>query len=305
MSDHSSIAQHPIVVIAGQTASGKSEIALEVARAINGEIINADSRQAYQDMVIGTSSPIPEKHLSDKCFLVKGVPHHLYNFLDPAVGYNIALFRDEAERVISNMDPTHVPVLVGGSGLYIDSFIYNYDIHEESVDEARRQEWDRMNVEQLCELAGEEAVAQLNESDRGNKRRLIRILEGRDAPSANDARAHIYLVVDRDKEVIAENIKERTRLMIENGLVEENKKLIESGYQYEKTRGLNTIGYKEFAGYFEGEKTLEEVEADINLHTRQYAKRQRTWFRRHTDAVKIKNSEEAIRVVEPDYLLRK
>lgn len=298
--------ERPIIVVAGSTASGKSEIALAIARRFDGEVINADSRQVYRGMVIGTSSPTADLGNSPdvESFLCSGIPHHLYNFIDAYSQYNIAQFRKDVDLKISQMDEGKLPILTGGSGLYIDSYISNYSIEEAIIDDARRETLDQMSVTDLQKQLTEEQLDSLNDSDRGNRRRLIRLIEGREKNGVKgNPKEHLYLVVEKDREEIDEAINKRTRRMIKEGLVEENRTLLGLGYKYGETPALNTIGYKEFAGYFEGEKSLEESEAEISLHTRQYAKRQRTWFRRHKDAIRVKDEAEAIEAVEK-YLKR-
>lgn len=296
----------PIIVVAGSTASGKSEIAIAIASRFGGEVINADSRQVYRGMVIGTSSPkadVGTSHDSES-FLSSGIPHHLYNFIDAYSQYNIAQFRKDVDREISEIDEGKLPILTGGSGLYIDSYISNYSIEETIIDDVRRETLDKLSVPDLQKQLTMEQLDSLNDSDRGNRRRLIRLIEGREKDvEKGNPKEHLYLVVERDREAIAEAIAVRTDRMIKEGLVEENRSLLDLGYKYGETAALNTIGYKEFAGYFEGEKSLKEVKSEISLHTRQYAKRQRTWFRRHKDAIRVKDEAEAIEAVEK-YLKR-
>lgn len=290
----------PIFVIAGCTATGKSQIALDVATRFGGEIFNADSRQIYTGMTIGTSSPVPDlqqRNVGDRLFTAGGIPHHLYNFLSPDEQYNIARYRNDLGDALSKTDK--LPILVGGAGLYIDSFIFNYKTELEEIDYEKRAELEEKSIAELQGMIEPEALAHLNSSDAKNPRRLIRIIEGRDAViQRGESVEHLYIVVEREKEELNHLISVRASQMVKDGLIEENRDLLDAGFRYGECAALNTIGYKEFAGYFEGQKSIEEVIAQIELHTRQYAKRQRTWFRRHTEAKRVSSSREAIELVQ-------
>jgi tRNA dimethylallyltransferase len=271
-----------IVVIAGATATGKSKLALKLAEEFNGYILNGDSRQAFKELNIGTAKPSKEE------IEKSNIEHKLYGHVSIDEGYNLFRYQKEAFEVLEEKkDKT--AFLVGGTGLYIDSVVYNYKLQENKEKTKLREELERQNLEELKEKIGED-IEKLNESDRENPRRLIRFIEKEKKVFAKGTPLkHIYLVLEKDFSVIEENIEKRVEKMFEQGLLEENEDLFKKG----KHGKINTIGYKEFREFFEGEITLEEVKEKIILNTRKYAKRQITWFKRNKDAIWISDYEQA------------
>jgi tRNA dimethylallyltransferase len=216
--------QGKIIVIAGTTASGKSSLSLKLANKVNGVIINGDSRQIYKEISIGTSKP----NIHD----MADIPHYLYGFVSVKDKYNIYKYQRDISKVLNNIPKDKIPIIVGGTGLYIDSVIYNYNLSKKSKGEALK---------------------------------------------------HLYFVVDKPKDILKENIGKRIDEMFDKGLLEENIEIRKK--KLSKYPALKTIGYAEFDGYFKREKTLDEVKNEIVKNTIDYAKRQRTWFRRNKDAV--------------------
>lgn len=267
----------PIIVIAGPTASGKSSIALKLAQEIGGVIINADSKQVYKEISIGTAKPTEDD--------MQGIPHHLYDHVSVKEGYNIFKYQKDVEKVLENLSNNQIPILVGGTGLYIDSVIFNYNLKENDIDLERREELNSLSVDELKELLEPKVLNELNESDRENPVRLIRLIEKSSSKELIKGRAlnHIYFVIDKEKDVLSERIKARVEEMFNKGLLEENILIRER--ELDKYVALKTIGYQEFDEYFKGKKSLEEVKEEIINHTNQYAKRQKTWFRKHKDAI--------------------
>lgn len=233
-------------MLAGTTASGKTDMALQISKKYGTYIINADSRQIYKELKIGTSQPIPEKIERD-AWEIEGVKHYLFGFLSVEDEYNIHKYKTDVEKVFAQQQGT--PLLVGGTGLYIDSVVFNYDL---------------------------------------------------DSATKKEPLKHLYLFIDIEKEEIDRRIKERIELMFKKGLLEEVEKLWEK-YPGFEMKPLKSIGYAEFKEYFEGKKSLEEVKNQIFLHTRQYAKRQRTWFRRNKNVIYIKSLKEADKLIS-DFL---
>ena len=267
----------PIIVIAGPTASGKSSIAIKLAKEIGGVIINADSKQVYKEISIGTAKPTEDD--------MQGIPHHLYGHVSVKDGYNIFKYQKDVNDVLKNLSNNQIPILVGGTGLYIDSVIFNYNLKENDIDLEKREELNSLSVDELKKLLETEVLDELNESDRENPIRLIRLIEKSSSKELIKGRTlnHIYFVVDKEKVVLSERIKTRVQDMFNNGLLEENIQIRENGL--EKYLALKTIGYQEFDEYFEGKKSLDEIKEEIINHTNQYAKRQRTWFRKHKEAI--------------------
>jgi tRNA dimethylallyltransferase len=291
----------PIIVIAGPTASGKSSLAIKLAKDINGVIINADSRQIYKEISVGTARPTKEQ--------MQGVPHYLYGHVSVKEDYNIYKYQQDVKKVLNEIGEEKTPILVGGSGLYIDSVIFNYKLKSHPDTEEtlqRREELNKMGVKKLQNLVKQinpKLLEELNESDRKNPVRLIRIVEKGRSKVKGQALEHIYFVIDipkGDSEDLEKRIMQRTEEMFKNGLLEENIKIREKGL--DKYSALDTIGYQEFEGYFQKKISLEAVKKEIIKNTKRYAKRQRTWFRKHEHAIWTNNYslilEESLKVIK-------
>ena len=267
-----------IVVIAGATATGKSNLALKLAKNFNGYILNGDSRQVYKELNIGTAKPSIEEIKKSE------IEHRLFGHVSIDENYNLYQYQKEAFEVL-NEKKDQVTFLVGGTGLYIDSVVYNYKLQQKNQVIEKREELEKLSIGELKEKIGEDIV-KLNESDRNNPRRLIRFLErGGQNYEKGEPLKHIYLVLDKDFETIEKNIEKRIEDMFNKGLLEENQQLFEKG-KHEK---INTIGYKEFEEFFKGDITLDEVKERIFVNTRKYAKRQITWFKRNENAIWVKD----------------
>ncbi len=264
----------PIIVIAGPTASGKSDIAIRLAQDINGEIVNADSRQIYSELSIGTAKPSEEEFSS--------VPHYLFGHVSVKDDYNIYKYQKDVFQVLEHISKDKTPILVGGTGLYIDSIIYNYVLEENNFHKSRK-DLSLLNTKQLQSEIPQNILSKLNNSDRNNPRRLIRIIE----KGINDIQKktpfpHKYFVIDIPKDIIEQRVKERIETMFTKGLIEENKVLREQ--HLENCPALNSIGYSEFNNYFNGNKTIEEIKSEIYKNTLKYIKRQKTWFKRNSES---------------------
>ncbi len=268
-----------IIVIAGPTSSGKSDIALRLAKDINGYIINGDSRQLYRYLDIGTAKPKFDKKISDGKHVLNGITHYLYDFVNPKSNYTLFEYQRDVEKVLQNEKGT--PILVGGTGLYIDSVIFNYDLVENTP---IQNDLNRKSIEQLQELA-KDFLDDMNESDRSNRHRLIRVIErGGINRKRGKELNHMYFVIDIDREILKERVEGRVEKMFEDGLLQENISLLKRGYTYED-KGMNSIGYIEFKEYFEKKISLEEVKEEIIRNTMSYIKRQRTWFKRNKESI--------------------
>ncbi len=270
-----------IFVIAGATATGKTKIAQKLALEFNGYLLNGDSRQVYKELNIGTAKPTPEEIAGSK------IEHRLFGHVNIDEVYNLYRYQKEAMEIIQEKEKKGTNTfLVGGTGLYIDSVVFNYQLEEKKSH--CREEFSKLKIKQLQEKVGEE-LKKLNESDRKNPRRLIRFLE-REGKSLKKGEPlkHMYFVLEKDFAEIEKNIEERIQTMFQDGLVEENEELFKSG-KHEK---INTIGYVEFREFFEKRISLQEVKKSIFLNTRKYAKRQITWFKRNENAIFFKNYEQ-------------
>jgi tRNA dimethylallyltransferase len=255
---------NPIIVIAGPTASGKSKIAYELASEFDGYIINGDSRQVYKELNIGTAKPTKKD--------LKGLTNYLYDFVPITQKYTLWDYQKDVFGVLGK-EKNKLPIIVGGTGLYIDSVIYNYKLPKTTKPDYSKD------------------ISLLNESDKNNPHRLISFFQRETLPEKGAPLNHIYFVLDVEKEILNERIEKRIDEMFKKGLIEENERLYKK-YEGKNLPALKTVGYQEFEGYFEGKKTIEKVKEEMLFHTRQYAKRQRTWFRRNKDVIYIKDIKE-------------
>jgi tRNA dimethylallyltransferase len=264
--------ESPLVVIIGSTASGKSELAVELAQHFNGEIICADSMTVYRGFNIGTAKPSQS--------VLQAIPHHLLNVADPVVGFNVAEFQRLVNETITNIDHQHkLPLLVGGSGLYVDSVIFGYEFAKP----ASAQERERLNQTDLPELLLEAKQLGLSVEniDIQNKRRVSRLIEtGGFLPSKQPPRYKtLQLGLRLPKEIMEARIKERVDTMIKQGLIEEVHGLASQyGWGIEP---MKSVGYREWRAYFEKSKSLAAVRAEIALDTKNLVKKQLTWFKRN------------------------
>lgn len=276
-----------VIVICGPTASGKTALAVELAKIYNGEVISADSMQIYTDMDIASAKPTPEEQ--------QGIPHHLVGFLDPADSFSVADYVkmcDECVRDIFARGKT--PIICGGTGLYISSFVDNLTFDDSEQDYAFREEMRRFAeengnsalLERLREVDPETAET-LHENNVG---RIIRALEvykttghtisqakamSREKPSPYE-----FVIITLDfavREYLHERINKRVDDMVSRGLVEEARRCFN---QPNRQTAAQAIGCKELYPFFRGERSLEDCIEELKLRTRQYAKRQLTWFRR-------------------------
>ena len=281
----------PIIVISGCTASGKSDVALKLAKRINGVILNADSRQIYKEVSIGTAKPnliLNESNQWEK----EGIIHYLYSQTSINKKYNLFKYQTDTFKILNQLPPQITPILTGGTGLYIDSVIFNYKLKTKSQPQTEvADNLSDFTAKELQRLVPLEILNKLNESDRQNKNRLIRVIQkGLPSIEKGTSLEHIYFFLDIEKGILEKRIEQRVNQMFKNGLLEENIK-IRNAFP-KSTFFKTTIGYKEFEDYFQKNISLEEVKEDIISHTKQYAKRQRTWFRRNKGVIYVKNLEE-------------
>lgn len=278
----------PLIVVVGATACGKTKLAIELAKHFNGEIVSADSMQIYKDMDIGTAKPT-QKELNT-------VPHHLVDFLDMDKSFSVAQYKNLADEVIQDIYiRKHLPIMVGGTGLYINSVIDNIQFFDEANDESIRNKlWEREQnegIEVLYEELKKIDSEAANKIDVHNKKRVIRALEvymitGKTMTeqvkcSKLEQSPYETLIIgldyrDRDKLYLA--INNRVDNMMKQGLLMEAKKVLSC--ENSKT-AMGAIGYKELAPYFQGKITLDDAVENLKRSTRRYAKRQRTWFKRN------------------------
>lgn len=289
-----------VIVICGPTASGKTALSIELAKKINGEIVSGDSMQIYKDMDIGTAKPTKEE--------MQGIKHYLIDFVSPDKRYSVADYKQDAKKMIREIiKKGKVPIIVGGTGLYIDSLIYEIDYPNIEFDEKYREklenEVNEKGLEELYERArkiDEKAIEKISKND---KKRILRILEIYHATGKNKTEQEIesrkkeveydYKVyaLKWDREKLYERINKRVDIMIEQGLIEEVKSVYKKYNKF--PTAMQGLGYKEVVEYLENKTTKEEMIEIIKQETRRYAKRQMTWFRKNKQTIWL-NAENEI-----------
>jgi tRNA dimethylallyltransferase len=262
----------PLLVVVGETASGKTSLSLELAERLNGEIICADSWTVRKGVDIGTAKPTAEERAR--------VPHHLVDVVEPNQDFTAAVFKRLANDAIRDIvSRGKLPIMVGGTGLYIDGVIYNFDFLP-AGDRIEREELNRLSIAKLLERI-EYSKLDLSDIDTRNKRRLIRLIETRGKrPTRELLRENTYIIgLKTNREVIEQRIITRLDSMLVQGLENEVRGLVDQyGWEAEALKG---IGYAQWRGYFEGRQSLPETRSKIIKATFEYAKRQRTWFKRN------------------------
>ncbi len=274
-----------ILIVAGPTASGKSALAIELAKRFNGEIISCDSMQIYRDLNAGTA-----KISADE---MQGVPHHMLDVADAGEEYSVCEYSEAAKRVIDDIySRGRLPVVAGGTGLYIESLIYplNFAVNkDEKVRERLLKELDEYGAEKLHARLAELDPVDAAKIHPNNTKRLIRALEiieiSGDTKNKDELKKPQYdvclIALDTNRKKLYENIDERVERMFASGLEREVKDLVDRGVVDKNSQSMQAIGYKEFFDYFDGNASLEEVKELIKHNTRRYAKRQITWLRRY------------------------
>lgn len=262
----------PLICIVGQTATGKSTLALRIAKEWGGEIICADSWTVRKEMDIGSAKPT----MHDRSI----VPHHLLDIVGPDENFNAAIFKDLAQKTIDDiLSRGKIPILVGGTGLYIDSVIYNYSFANIGDKEARK-ELDSLSIAALLNKIENEGI-DIGDVDTRNKRRLVRLIETNGTkPTKQNIREHTMILGMRmPKEKIINQIEKRVDLMLQEGLEKEVKNLAEK-YGWE-SEGMKGIGYSQWREYFLGHENISQVRQNIIQATIGLSKRQKTWFQRN------------------------
>ncbi|MBQ6222558.1 MAG: tRNA (adenosine(37)-N6)-dimethylallyltransferase MiaA [Solobacterium sp.] len=266
-----------VLVIAGPTASGKTAFSVHAALALNGVIISGDSVQVYRGLDIGSGKVREDEK--------QGIPHYLIDILNPDEQYSVSSFQEMARAIIDREE--HLPIIVGGTGLYLKACLYDYVFSEEEEENSTDEELEKYTNEELYALLKESDPVQAEKIHVNNRRRLLRSLtiqrrSGRRQSEIVEQQEHrmIYDVfiagctMARDQ--LHERISRRVDMMVQDGLEEEVRKLAEQyGFQ---APGMHGIGYKEWEPYFHGQCTRDEVIENIKKHSRQYARRQYTWL---------------------------
>ena len=293
--------QPKLLYIAGPTASGKTSLAIALAKHFKTEIISCDSRQFYREMNIGTAVPTAEE--------LKQVPHHFVQHLSIHDPYSVGDYTRDALALLPQLFQAHeVVIMVGGSGMYADAVMYGLDEFPE-VDPAIRPQltaiYQQEGIEVLQDLLREHDIRHYHIVDKQNPHRLIRALEislsagkpyssflgKKQIPDFFTAKT---VVIDWEREQLYKRINQRVDLMVEAGLEEEARGLLE----HQQLNALQTVGYREWFSHFNGQWDREKAIEEIKKNSRRYAKRQTTWFRRSTEALRITGGEELTKNVE-------
>ena len=291
------------IIILGPTATGKTSIAISLAKALNTEIINADSMYIYKRLDIGTAKPNEAE--------MNGVVHHLIDIVEPENSFNVAEYRELAKEKLKYFKKNNLfPIIVGGTGFYIDSLIKNYSYGDAQKDENLRNELintaKEFGNEFLYNRLKELDSASALKIDKNDLKRIIRAIEictlsgNKKSEIINNENPllsnPLIIGLNIDRDILYPRINSRVDQMVNNGLIDEVKNLYNSGLTPENNQSMKGIGYKEIVDYLRGDLSLNEAIDKIKQHTRNYAKRQITWFKRNEkinwiNPLEIKNDD--------------
>ncbi len=280
----------PLIILTGPTAVGKTALSVELAKDLNAEIISADSMQIYEYMDVGSAKVTKEE--------MDGIPHYMIDEVKPDFPFSVSEFQKRANKYIKEIDDKGKAVLVtGGTGLYLNSLIYDMDFAKSNSNSKLREELEKELEENGIDYMHDKLKSLDSDAaeriHKNNTKRVIRALEvcldGKKMQDfSTDLRYNenydpIIIVLNRDREVLYNRINKRVDIMMESGLIDEVKNLLNMGYNKDLI-SMQGIGYKEIVKYLEGEYTLDEAVEIIKRDSRRYAKRQITWFKRYKDA---------------------
>lgn len=303
--------QKPLIILTGPTSVGKTALSIALAKAVNGEIISADSMQVYKQMDIGTAKITPGE--------MSGVPHYMIDELEPDEEFNVVRFQQLSKQYMELIYAKNkVPILVGGTGFYIQAVLYDIDFTENDSDTTYREE-----LEQLLEKRGSEYLYEMLKTTDpesalaihpNNSKRVIRALEfarltgdkisehNKEQRNKQSPYHYCYFVLNRDRARLYNTINSRVDQMMADGLLEEVKKLAAKGYTRDLV-SMQGLGYKELLAYLDKEYTLEEAVEVLKRDTRHFAKRQITWFKREKDVIWVDKEQFASQEDILQYLL--
>lgn len=289
----------PLIILTGPTAAGKTSLSVQLAKSLGGEIISADSMQVYKHMDIGSAKITREE--------MEGIPHHMIDILEPAEEFNVAVFQKLVKECLGGIyERGRVPVLVGGTGFYIQAVLYDIDFTENEENTAYRMELEQMAGQKgnafLHNMLREVDAESAESIHENNVKRVIRALEfyrmtGEKISSHNEkerkkdaAYNFCYFVLNDRRDILYERIDKRVDDMLKNGLIEEVRRLKQMGCTKNMV-SMQGLGYKEILSFLEGELSLERAVYLIKRDTRHFAKRQLTWFRREKEVQWIEKDE--------------
>lgn len=288
-----------VIVICGPTASGKTALSIELAKRVDGEIVSADSMQIYKDMNIGTAKPSIEE--------MQGIKHYLLDYISPNVRYSVAQYKQDAKNAIKEIIAKgKIPIIVGGTGLYIDSLIYEIEYNDIKIDEAYRRELEeiakKQGLQELYKMALQIDPVAMEKISQNDQKRIIRVLEIYKLTGKNKTEQEIesrktpvefdykVFAINWEREVLYQRINKRVDIMIKQGLIEEVRNIIEKYKEF--PTAMQGLGYKEVVDYLYGVYTKDEMIEKIKMETRRYAKRQLTWFRKNKQTIWLDGSKQ-------------
>jgi tRNA dimethylallyltransferase len=293
------MSKKPLVILTGPTSVGKTSLSIALAKAVGGEIISADSMQVYKHMNIGTAKITPKE--------MNGVPHYLIDELEPDEEFNVVRFQQLTKEYMKQIYAKgKIPILVGGTGFYIQAVLYDIEFTENDIDTTYRMELEQL----LKEKGGEYLHRMLSEIDPAsaeaihpnNSKKVIRALEfakqtgdkisehNQEQREKESPYLFCYFVLNKDRAKLYETINRRVDLMVEAGLLDEVKALAALGYTRDLV-SMQGLGYKEILAYLDGETTFEEAIDVLKRDTRHFAKRQLTWFKREKEVIWVNKED--------------
>ena len=284
------------MVIVGPTASGKSDLAVRIAKKIGGEVISADSRQVYRGMDIGTGK-ITKKEMA-------GIPHHLLDVASPKKDFNVSHFKKLAEKKIKEITARgHVPIIVGGTGFWIDALVYDFNLPEVGPDKKLRAGLEKQGVEKLFVRLKKLDPKRADSIDRKNKRRLVRALEivllsGKPVPKLKKELKYdaLFIGVKKNKKELEERIYKRLLKRLDQGMIEEVKKLHGAGVSWKRLDDFG-LKYRFVSRHLRGQLGYDEMVTRLFPAIKNYAKRQMTWFEKNKEIRWISKEKAAIKLV--------
>lgn len=278
-----------IIAIIGPTAVGKTDLSIEIAKRFNGEVISGDAMQVYKGMDIGTAKILREE--------MQGVPHHLLDIKEPDEEYSAADFKFHVQKLVQEIsEKGRLPIIVGGSGLYIQAALFDYNFPDIKRDEERTEQLEKQvqeeGIEKIYKRLQQVDPKQAEKIHPNNHRRVIRALEIYETTGKSKSEWEmeqtfespyniIFIGLEMERKQLYDRINQRVDHMLEKGLLDEVKSLYDQGFK--DTQAMRAIGYKEFISYLEGKQSLNKAIEQLKQNSRRYAKRQYTWFRNKLD----------------------
>ena len=288
-----------VLIICGATASGKSGLGVYAGEILNGEVVSADSMQIYKGMDVGTAKITPQE--------MNCVPHHLLDVVAPTANFSVAEYKELATKAINDIKSRgKLPIIVGGTGLYINSLIYDYSFNNTSADTTIRDKYrdilDKNGAQYLHDLLREKSPKDAERLHPNDTFRVIRALEVLELGNSSQDTGKIALTykaitVDHPRESLYDRINQRVDVMFNDGLLDEVEYLLQNGVNFD-CQSMKAIGYKEFKDYFDKTATLDEIREKIKKNSRNYAKRQLTWFRKMPNLTWCNTIEDAKTKIE-------